>query len=305
MSEHLHRAYGLTISSFIPLDLEPDTGPPAIVARRASLENIGPPRFWDRRSTFAGGTFDRVKLRLPGVFAAEVRDGRELLMDPEPGQNPELLGDYVLQPLLAYAMMQRGHLLFHASAVETAGRAIAFLGAPGQGKSTTAAALSQRGHSVLCDDVLALAGDGRAVPGVRRLKLRPAAAAAVGHDPDRLEQCGNEPMKRRLPPHVPSPEAPVPLHRLYVLAEEGHELRIEVLGAAEALTELIGHSHGMFAIREFGQAEHLDRVARLYRPGLVRRLVRPRDLDLLAALVGLIEDDAGVMPSSAARSSRA
>jgi hypothetical protein len=126
---------------------------------------------------------------------------------------------------------------------------------------------------------------------VTRLKLLPSAALAVGHDPNRLEPCGGEATKRRLRPPPPPNDAPVTLHRLYVLTDED-ELRIEVLGPGDAFQELVRQSHGMSAIRAFGQCEHFIQLSRLFAPGLVRWLGRPRDLAGLGVLARRIEVDA-------------
>jgi len=76
-----------------------------------------------------------------------------------------------------------GLLPLHASAVAVGGRAIAFTGQPGAGKSTTAAALRQRGFAMVADDTLVLdtaAEQPRCLPGHKRLKLWPDSLALTG-----------------------------------------------------------------------------------------------------------------------------
>lgn len=67
-----------------------------------------------------------------------------------------------LGPVLGIVLRLRGVTCLHASAVEVSGKAIAFAGAEGAGKSTSAALFAQNGHAVLADDIVALE---RRVPG--------------------------------------------------------------------------------------------------------------------------------------------
>ena len=59
-------------------------------------------------------------------------------------------------PIIGFALHLRGTPCLHASAVVVDGRAVAFLGHSGAGKSTTAASFVHRGYRALTDDVLAL-----------------------------------------------------------------------------------------------------------------------------------------------------
>jgi hypothetical protein len=63
---------------------------------------------------------------------------------------------YLLGPVLGVLLRYRGVVCLHGSAVARLGRAVVFVGPPGAGKSTTAAALAQRGYSLLADDIAAL-----------------------------------------------------------------------------------------------------------------------------------------------------
>jgi hypothetical protein len=63
---------------------------------------------------------------------------------------------YLAGPVLSFALRLRREFSLHASAVAFGDRAVAFAGAHGAGKSTTAAALGRRGHAVMTDDILRL-----------------------------------------------------------------------------------------------------------------------------------------------------
>src|SRR5256712_12609609 len=110
-----------------------------------------------------------------------VRDGARIIVDPAPCVAESILRLYVLGPALGTLLRQRGLLVLHASAVSVGGEAVAFLGGPGWGKSTTAAALHARGHGVVADDIGAgapAAGGPGVLPGVPRRKPWPHASPA-------------------------------------------------------------------------------------------------------------------------------
>lgn len=77
--------------------------------------------------------------------------------------------------LLSLLLFLRGAPVFHGSAVDVDGRAIAFIGHSGQGKTTMATLFCAEGASVITDDVLVI-DDTTTVPAARRgsreLRLR-------------------------------------------------------------------------------------------------------------------------------------
>src|SRR5215470_11023862 len=63
---------------------------------------------------------------------------------------------YLLGPVMGFVLLLRGVVCLHASAVVIGDQAIALLGPAGSGKSTTAAAFSNQGYSVIAEDVVTL-----------------------------------------------------------------------------------------------------------------------------------------------------
>jgi hypothetical protein len=113
------------------------------------------------------------------------RDGQTLLCTPETRVAPQWERFLVAQ-VLPFAALVRGLEIFHASAVVLDGRAFAFVGPSGAGKTSLALALCDRGARFLADDVLALQ------PRARRLIAHAGApAAGVDHrEARRLKQAG-------------------------------------------------------------------------------------------------------------------
>ena len=89
---------------------------------------------------------------------------------------------YLLGPVIGILLRVRGLACLHASAVALGDRAAAFVGPPGAGKSTTAAAFAQRGHAVLSDDIVALVerdGASYAMPAYPYVSLWPKSVTML------------------------------------------------------------------------------------------------------------------------------
>jgi hypothetical protein len=136
----------------------------------------------------------------------------------------------VLAQALPLAAVLQGMEVLHASAVCVDGRALAFLGPSGAGKTTLATRLVARGARLVTDDVLAVSTEGATVWGhrggaVARIDadtlrgMTPAERAALG----RVEARGAK-------WHVRPPTGParVPLGALYVLAGGARDARVTV-----------------------------------------------------------------------------
>lgn len=217
-------------------------------------------------------------MRFPQVADFHIsRDGSHVSTRPAPGVEAPSLHSVFLSQVLPVALSRRGRLVFHASAVEVDGCAIAFMGASGRGKSTLAAAFATAGLRFLTDDGLFVevaSGAATVVPGHSSLRLwSDSAEALLGPEPgvedgkarilsgDRIAHCG----------------APRPLRRIYLLGDvDDAGIRIRPLAGAPAFTALAGHS---FLLAD-GDARllegHFEGLAALAGQGLCASLRYPR-----------------------------
>src|SRR5207237_1442435 len=146
---------GLDICSILPLpELLPGNGCADARVRLGKVDGLPPEA--RARKVYARADAGNAYLFWQGVGAFQITHGREITVEPAPGVEARALRLFLLGPALALLLSQRGLLVLHASAVAVEGRAIAFLGESGQGKSTTAAAFLAHGHTVVADDVLAV-----------------------------------------------------------------------------------------------------------------------------------------------------
>jgi len=224
------------------------------------------------------------------VGSFSVLGGRTIVVDPSPAADERILRLFVLGPVLAMLLRQRGYLLLHASAVAVDDEAVLFLGSAGWGKSTMAAALHARGHRFVTDDVAALRVGGSSpvlFPGFPQLKLWPEALVSLGDDPENLPRCGPYFEKRARPVAHNFSSTPLPTKRIYVL-DEGDTPEILPLGPQEALAELARHT---YVAMDIGSASHFRKCVDLVNAVTVCSLRRPKSLWQLPRIAQLVEAD--------------
>ncbi len=233
------------------------------------------------------------------IGGLEIRDGRELIVDPAPGAEERGFRFLVSGIGMGFVLHQRGIPSLHASAVAVDGEAVAFMGWKGMGKSTTTAVFHAHGCAVLTDDLLPLYTEGdtvRAAPAFPGLKLLPEAVEAARSDrPDDHPLISRRGTKRIVSVRDGFPGEKLPLRCVYVLEwqdDEAASAVIEPVPPREACIELMRHSFALRMFEERGATpQHLAESARLARLLPVRRLRRPRDLARLHELVDVVKKD--------------
>jgi hypothetical protein len=175
-------AFGLAVRSELPLPelpVLPAATTPDVTVRLGEAGAADPGARW------IGGVFQAkgqdCLYRVEGVGRFRIRDGHEILVEPDAAADAASLRGCILGGAFGALLHQRRLLPLHASVLRIGGSVVALAGAGGAGKSTLAVTLLRRGHGLLGDDLCAVAhgADGRPITwtGVPRLKLRPDAAA--------------------------------------------------------------------------------------------------------------------------------
>ena len=290
-------AYGLGIQSELPLpELGVGEAAPDVVLRLGKVDRT--PLELDAQGDGFWATADEACRSLANVGTCLVWRGREIIVDPVPGADERVLRLSILGPAFALLLHQRGRFVLHASAVESAGGAVAFTGGSGWGKSTLAAALHARGCALVADDLTAIAVSpecSTVFPGFPQLKLWPEAVASLGEAPEALPQIHPDFDKRARRAIRGFSYRRLPLRRIYLLGE-GPGPTIEPLQPHEALIALMPHWYGFrFGDRllQVGDAaaSHFRQCATLANSVSVHRLIRPRQLRALGDVVSLVEGD--------------
>jgi hypothetical protein len=196
--------------------------------------------------------------------------------------------------VLAFVLRLRGVVPLHASAVAGDGRALLFVGDSWSGKSSTAAAFSTLGYSLLSDDIVRIDDRGDdvvAYPCQPRLNVWGDSAAALFGASD-----GDAYRKRSvdaLDAGYRFQDTPVPIEAVYVLAEREQGVRRPVvrgLAPRDALIALVQHTHGGSFLDRGMRARELELIARLVETVPVRELAFGDSLEDLVASCRMIAD---------------
>lgn len=179
------------MSEPITRDGAASSGPMALMAREtrvrhgAVADSIGGVTVAPGRNLLLG---DEFLLRENGL-ACHYRKGEGITVQLDDPDRAGALDLFLAGSVYSAVAAINGFLPLHASAVLIDGRAVAFTGAPGAGKSTTAAALQARGFAIVADDTVVLDLSGArpmCLPGHKRLKLWPDSLALTGMAPREL-----------------------------------------------------------------------------------------------------------------------
>jgi hypothetical protein len=229
-------------------------------------------------------------------------DASHLLCAPDGASEPQW-ERFLVGQVLPFAALLSGLEIFHASAVALGGRAIAFAGPSGAGKTSLALALCRLGAGFLADDVIALeiassssaqdvqllAHPGTPVAGVdrredERLRLIGAALPAAG--------LGGDARERLLP--MRGERAPVPLAALFFLDRCRDESRTELSFEPVCGAPLLLAATFNFALDSPKRMRGLLDVCALAARGRVERVVIPSSVDpgeLAEAVRGRVEGE--------------
>jgi len=271
--------------------------------RAQSTVALEPFQAWTFPDGAAWTLFYRVEagylLRFPDLADFVVSaDGQTVTCHPTP-EAPATASEHLyLNQVLPLVLSKQGKPVFHASAVELADSAVAFLGESGRGKSTLAASFARAGARFLTDDGLVLeeVGAGQVVlpshPSIRLWEDSETALIAPGLD--RAPELAFTSKSRFLfADSAAFCAQPRPLRRVYFLGDGSATAPTFVrMTAAEALIELVKHSFLLDVEEKPRLASHFEQVTRLARRPIHFRLDYPRRFDQLADVRQAIVDHA-------------
>jgi hypothetical protein len=278
----------------------PTTFPDSLEILYASPEPGAPGEPNLRVGLLPGGDYFGFLYRDEVRFAVE-RQGREIWGDWPESYTLEDACTYLLGPVLGFVLRLRGVTCLHASAVAVDGQAIALVGSPGAGKSTIAAAFAQCGFSVVADDVVALAEDGRnfqVQPGYPRLNLWSDSVRALFGSDEALPRITPTWDKRYLElgdNGLGFAANPLPLGAIYVLGTREGDLAapvIDDIAGSNALRDLVTNTYVNYLLDREMRSREFDVLTRLVVRMPIRRVRAPADYSAVLGLSGAIANDA-------------
>jgi hypothetical protein len=216
--------------------------------------------------------------------------GHDVTAWPAPGVSAQTVEHLYLNQVLPLALSKQGKLVFHASAVEIDGAAVAFMGASGRGKSTLAASFATHGFRFLTDDGLTVEAHGgahRVLPSHPSIRLwLDSKAALISPDTPTAPAVEFTSKSRFLAgERIAFCDAARPLRRVYFLGDGNcAEIAFARLAPAEAAIELVKHSFLLDVEARDVLAAHFDELSRLAAEPMFYRLDYPRRFSELATL---------------------
>ncbi len=230
-------------------------------------------------------------LRFPGLADFEVAlDGREVECRPVPECREAVVRHLYQNQVWPLALSRQGRLMFHGSAVDLGGVAVAFLGPSHRGKSTLAASFSLEGHPILTDDGLWIERGEEgpvAQPGFPSLGLWDDSSAALGLAGRPEAGCAGLPPKLRFAAEGQVRHSPHPrrLARMFFLgAGEAAAPRITPLGPREAFLELTRLAFILDVEDRAALAGQFEELARLSGEPIYHGLDFPRRFERLPSV---------------------
>ena len=227
------------------------------------------------------------------------KDGSKVISD-KPNTIPiSDVESFILGPILGCVLRLRQRICIHASVMEFGGKAFAFVGNKGAGKSTTAAALLQAGARLISDDVAVLnAGspvDATVYPGYPSVRLFPKILSIFGLDKSNYKQVVSS-MDKCYVPLIDTNKAlddadnwqfnsqPCQLTTIYTLnarQPDLHRTKIQTLSTQQALISLAPHGYARRILNKNQRAEEFSFMAKLSQRINVKSIDRPDTLERL------------------------
>jgi hypothetical protein len=293
--QHSYQLYQFGISSEMALpELAPATGMASEVriAYGEVLGSIAP----DARQLgpFLWATAQSFWLKVPEVAAFLIRDGKEIIVQPEPGIDDASVRVFLLGSAMGVLMFQRQHLVLHGNAVQLGDGCLVCVGPSGAGKSTLAAALMRRGYPLLADDVVPVNAQCEALPGFPRIKLWQDSAEKMQIATDGLARIRPDMEKFNLPTISDMAAAPLPIRWVYILSNHNKdEFVFEAVRGMDRFPVLRNNTYRVRFLEGMDlKAQHLSLCAQLSAKIRLVRVTRPNTRFALDELADRILADA-------------
>ena len=231
------------------------------------------------------------------IGKVKISSGKQVIVEPiadlKDSETINLI-PFLLGPVMAMLLHQRGYLVLHGSSVKINDGVVAFLGHRGNGKSTTAIHLYKEGYPLVTDDILAIKFDEEGLPvvypGYPHARLNEDSYNQVKDNTGILTPIKTIVGKVFCDASYQFSPKPVTLKRIYVI-EKGDKIEASLLKSQENLIDLIRHSVANRIFQHTTQRENLIHCAQLVNNVCVRRLEVTHSFGRISDLVRVIEED--------------
>ena len=290
-----YHVFGIGVLSDVEVpQLQPGRGPVDARIRLgrtpSSIENPTDQTAWYQRNDM------QCLFSIEGVARYYIEKGQTIIVEPQPGVDPQTIALWLLGSAMAALLHQRGVLPLHASAIETPCGAVLIGGNSGTGKSTTAAGLLQRGYRLIADDVSAITldaqGTATVAPAYPQQKLWQDTLDNLELSSRPLDRLRFYETKYALGRQEHFCDAARPIRAVYVLAGFGADLMLQPIEGMAKLMVLRQQIYRPFFMPQPPQsAGLLTTLTTLAAQAYVAEVVRPEQGFQLDELINRLISD--------------
>ena len=301
LNKNLYTAFGHSIHSDIALpevqQLDSHDHKVDIVIRYADLTEQ-----WSELSIASKSfvcTENMVMFRVPDLAVFAVEDGTTISISPDNGADEDKIRLYILGTCMGAVLMQRKILPLHGSAIVINGKAYAFVGHSGHGKSTLASAFLQQGYQLLTDDVIAVTLDHQNIPYVTpaypQQKLWQESLDTLGMNSNQFRPLFERETKYAIPVESHFSSDTLPLAGIFELIKtDCAQPLIRTIQKLERLPLLYRHTYRRSLLQDSGLTKwHFDTTARLAGNIDMYELQRPITRNTVEQLTTMVLDTIG------------
>lgn len=245
---HFYKAYGLNIRSEIQLpELSEDNSATEydleILAGKIDLPKLRKTKIYRRgvRACFGQDSEKNLYLHWDQIGSFQSTEGKQLIVSPLT-DDASLISLFTVSEALGLVLFQRGYFLLHASSVQVADEAWCFMGLPGAGKSSTAAAFLKAGCKLLSDDLTAITfvnGTAFVIPAYPQLKIWDKTVNGLEYNQNELTPVSEGVNKFSFTPRSGFSHEPVRLAEVFFLHKARNRTALSSLSASEIPTETL------------------------------------------------------------------
>lgn len=291
---HAYRAFGIVISSEIPLPSLMPAGSeaPDLEIALGTVDPEGLPGAVPL-GRFSQATERQFWMHVLGVARFLVSDGRRILIDPENGSDEQSIRLYVLGSCIGAIVHQRGDLILHGCAIRFGDRCAVIAGHSGAGKSTLSTYLNLRGHELLSDDLTVLDRQGLVHPGFPQIKLWADSARKLGLDIAAMGRIRLQIEKYAYRVEQAFCDRPLPLAAVYILHTHNQaHTAFETVSGMGKLAPLRAHTYRPQQIKGMKmQPRHLQACSNLANRIRLTHITRPMAGNSLDEMADRMEAD--------------
>ncbi len=293
----MYRAFGLNILSEIKLPplLKTKANNPDITIKLKGVDKQGlaAPELIKPGGQTAPNEF---WFHVPGIARFYITNGDSVHVDPEKGASEQSIRLYLLGTCIGALMHQRKRLVIHGNAVRIGNESVIFAGVSGNGKSTLAAALYQRGYQLLTDDLAVLDENCCVQPAYPQIKIWQDTADKLGIDTSQLQRIRLQIKKYAYP--LESHQfcnAALPVKSIYILSTHNREtVDISPIVGMNKFVPLKNQTYRGGHLEGLGlKPQHLKHCAQLANRASVTKITRPKKACDIHQFVSLIEKELG------------